>query len=77
MKALLELDSHLAVSVSLWGLDGKLVAQSKPVNVKGDANRAVGIGFEIDPRGLPTAIYRLDVGAAADVMWRTFVEITP
>jgi hypothetical protein len=67
----------LPVSVSLWGLDGKLVAQSKPVNVKGDANRAVGIGFEIDPRGLPTAIYRLDVGAAGDVMWRTFVEVTP
>jgi hypothetical protein len=67
----------LPVAVSLHALNGTRVAATKPLPLKGEANRPLGVGWTIDANLLPTGIYRLDVGGDNDVMWRTFIEIVP
>ena len=67
----------LPVAVSLYSLNGYRVAATKPLAVKGEPNRPLGVGWTIDAKLVPAGIYRLDVGGDGDVMWRTFIEITP
>jgi hypothetical protein len=67
----------LPVTVTVLTAAGRAVATTKPLALKGDANRPLGVGWMLDANALPPGVYRLDVGAPGDVMWRTYIEITP
>ena len=67
----------LPVTVTIFNAGGRAIATTKPLPLKGDANRPLGVGWTLDANALPPGLYRLDVGAAADVMWRTFITVTP
>ena len=67
----------LLVAVTLYAPSGQRIAATKPLAVKGEPNRPLGVSWAIDAAALPPGVYRLDVGGDADVMWRTFIEITP
>jgi hypothetical protein len=69
--------SGLPVTVTVFTLAGRPIATTKPLSLKGDANRPLGVGWTLDANALQPGVYRLDVGAAGDVMWRTYIEITP
>ena len=65
------------IGVTVFTVAGRALATIKPASVKGDANRPLGLGWTMDANALQPGIYRLDVGAPGDLMWRTFIEITP
>jgi hypothetical protein len=67
----------LPVGITVFTVAGRAIATIKPASVKGDANRPMGLGWTLDANALQPGIYRLDVGAPGDLMWRTFIEITP
>lgn len=67
----------LPVTVTVFNAGGRAIATTKPLALKGDANRPLGVGWTLDANALQPGLYRLDVAAAADVMWRTFITITP
>lgn len=67
----------LPVGVTVFTVAGRALATIKPASVKGEANRPLGLGWALDANTLQPGIYRLDVGAPGDLMWRTFIEITP
>ena len=69
--------NKVLVSGTVFTVDGRAIATLKPASVKSDANRPLGLGWTIDTKALPPGVYRVDVGAAGDLMWRTFIEITP
>jgi hypothetical protein len=68
---------NVPIGVTVFTLAGRAVGTIKAANVKSDANRAFGLGWTLDANVLQPGVYRLDVGAPGDLMWRTFVEITP
>ena len=65
------------VGVTVFTVAGRTLATIKPASVKGDANRPLGLGWTMDANALQPGVYRLDVGPPGDLMWRTFIEITP
>jgi hypothetical protein len=67
----------LPVGVTVHTVAGRAIATIKPASVKSEANRPMGLGWTLDANALQPGIYRLDVGAPGDLMWRTFIEITP
>jgi hypothetical protein len=69
--------TNVPVGVTLFTVAGRAVATIKPGSVKSDANRPVGLGWTLDANALQPGVYRVDVGAPGDLMWRTFIEVTP
>ncbi|MEO5819905.1 MAG: hypothetical protein ABIT71_05325 [Vicinamibacteraceae bacterium] len=69
--------ASLPVTVTVFNAAGRAIATTKPLALKGDPNRPLGVGWTLDANALQPGLYRLDVGAVGDVMWRTFITITP
>ncbi len=62
-------------SMRLYDLDNRPAGSGKTVKVSAAAGHKSGAVWTLDLSGLPTGVYRVDVLAGAEVVWRAFFRL--